>query len=171
MIHLEEAVVRKLKTVQHVLCTVESCTGGQIANLITNVAGASEVYWGSFITYDNSAKEELGVPRSLLLEHGAVSAQTAQSLAEQGLKKLMENPYRKDSLSLLKPRGFVCVATTGIAGPSGGSTEKPIGLCYIGLAVSGRKTQIEVFQASAQDRIGIKAQFSEKTLELIRGSF
>lgn len=175
MISLEEAVVRKLKTAQHILCTVESCTGGLIAHLLTNVSGASEVYWGTRVTYDNSAKELLGVSTDLLVQHGAVSSEVAQSMAENGLLNMHECPTRAQSLSLIKPRGLICVATSGIAGPNGGTKEKPVGLCYIALAISGRQTHVERFQVPLDqltpfDRLRIKTLFAQKALELIRGS-
>ena len=171
MINLEEAVLRKLKTAQHILCTVESCTGGLIAHSITNVSGSSEVFWGSYVTYDNSAKEELGVSAKTLEQYGAVSKEVAQELAECGLKRFLNNPLRASSPSLIKPKGWICISTTGIAGPTGGSATKPVGLCYIGLAVSGRPTRVEEFQAFAQDRVSIKEQFANKALEILRGLF
>ena len=171
MISLEEAVIRKLRTTQHLLCTVESCTGGLIAHLVTNVSGASEVFWGTYVVYDNSAKEELGVSPQTLQSQGAVSAETAKELAERGLQRFHNNPTRMLSYSLLKPKGLICVATTGIAGPNGGTKEKPVGLCYIGLAITGRKTIVEEFRAaSPTNRIQTKTLFAQRALELIRGS-
>ena len=119
MISLEEAVVRKLKTSQHILSTVESCTGGLIAHLLTNVAGASEVYFGSTIAYDNSLKLELGIDKKLLKEFGAVSPETAVALSEKGLEKMQNCLHQEESYSLIKPRGLICISTTGIAGPGG----------------------------------------------------
>jgi nicotinamide mononucleotide (NMN) deamidase PncC len=169
VISLEETVIRKLKTAQHVLCSVESCTGGLISNLITNVSGASEVYWGGFVVYDNSAKEELGVPSQLLSSHGAVSLEVARELAERGLQKMLVSPGYQRSYSFIKPKGGVCVSTTGVAGPTGGSKEKPVGLCYIGIAISGRKTIVDEFRASlVSDRLQVKTQFAQKALEMIR---
>jgi nicotinamide mononucleotide (NMN) deamidase PncC len=166
--NLEEEVVQKLKVTQHLLYTVESCTGGFISNLITNVSGASAVFFGSTIVYDNAAKQELGVPEEIIASQGAVSPEVALALAEQGLKKLQTNPFLAKSHSLLKPRGFICVSTTGIAGPSGGSKEKPVGLCYIGLAKTGQPTLVEPFQVpSPQDRLDTKLQFTHKALELL----
>jgi PncC family amidohydrolase len=171
VISLEEAVIRKLKTTQHVLSTVESCTGGLIAHLITNVSGASEVYCGGTVVYDNSFKEDLGVSSSLITEKGAVSVEIARELAEFGLEKTKQILARSTSFALLKPRGLVCIATTGIAGPNGGTKDKPVGLCFIGLAISGKKTVIEKFQAvTHMDRLQIKNQFAQRALELIRGS-
>jgi nicotinamide-nucleotide amidase len=169
VINLEETVIRKLRTAQAILCTVESCTGGLLAHLITNVPGASEVFWGSFIVYDNSAKLGLGVSQQTLNTSGAVSAEAAKELAEMGLNRLQTAPHRDSSYSLLKPKLLISVATTGIAGPSGGTREKPVGLCYIGIAVSGRPTRVEKFQVSeTNDRIQTKNQFAQKALELIR---
>ena len=172
MINLEETVIRKLKTSQHIVGTVESCTGGLIAHLLTNVSGASEVFWGSLVTYDNSAKEELGVSSQSILDHGAVSETIAKEMAEKGLNKIEINPFRSKSFSLIKPRGIVCIATTGIAGPSGGTLDKPVGTCFIGLAISGRKTRVEEFHpVGTLDRIQNKLYFAQRALELIRGSF
>ena len=144
MINLEETVIRKLKTIQHILVTVESCTGGLISHLITNTPGASEVYWGSFIVYDNQAKEQLGVSSETLNTHGAVSAKIALQLAEKGLMKA-ENAlsHVTPSQSLIKHKGILCISTTGIAGPQGGSLEKPVGLCFLGLAITGKPTRVE----------------------------
>lgn len=168
--NLEESVVRKLKASQQILYTVESCTGGLIANLITNVSGASEVYLGSTVAYDNSVKEDLGVPPALLSQYGAVSSEVARKLAETGLEKMQAILSHSNSFALLKPRSFLCLATTGIAGPNGGSREKPVGLCYIGLSISGKKTFVEEFRADpAATRLQIKTLFAQKALELIRG--
>lgn len=172
MINLEETVVRKLKTVQHILCSVESCTGGLISSSITNVSGSSEVFWGSWVVYDNSAKENLGISAQIIGKYGAVSKETARELAEKGLQKLESIYHSTGSFSLLKPKGFVCIATTGIAGPGGGTKEKPVGLCYIGLAVSGKATVVEEFHAkSDSDRVQKKSEFAQKALEMIRTHF
>lgn len=169
MITLEELVVKKLKATQHLLCTIESCTGGLIAHLITNISGASEIYWGSVVAYDNSVKEELGVPPSLIASQGAVSPEVAREMAEHGLKKMQNNSSRIESFALLKPKGLICVSTTGIAGPGGGTSEKPVGLCYIGLARSGQKTIIEkILLSPPLDRIQTKTQFAKMALDLIR---
>lgn len=169
MINLEEAVVRKIKTAQHILCTVESCTGGLLSHLVTNVSGASEIYWGSFVTYDNSAKTNLGVSSQLIEKFGAVSAEVVQEMAQKGLEKMQASLSRSQSISLIKPKGLACIATSGIAGPGGGSREKPVGLCYIGLALSGRTTCVEKFQATGPlDRVNYKNQFAIRALELIR---
>lgn len=172
MINLEEAVIRKLKATQHILCTVESSTGGLLAHLLTNVPGASEVYWGTVVSYDNSLKQDLGVLKTSLDQHGAVSPVVAQELAERGLEKMQAATSKNPSYALLKPRGLICISTTGIAGPGGGTEEKPVGLCYLGLAISGKKTHVEEFHAfPVTDRVQVKTQFAQKALEMIRTQF
>jgi nicotinamide-nucleotide amidase len=116
-------VVERAKARNITIATAESCTGGLIAGAITSVAGSSAVFDRGFVTYSNEAKTEmLGVPASLIVEHGAVSAEVAQAMAEGALR------HSKGSLS---------VAVTGIAGPGGGSADKPVGLVYIACACAG----------------------------------
>jgi nicotinamide-nucleotide amidase len=99
------------------LATAESCTGGMVAERLTGVAGASDVFLGAVVTYSNELKErELGVPRELLERHGAVSAEAAAAMAAGARGRLGAD---------------VAIAVTGIAGPGGGSDEKPVGLVYI----------------------------------------
>jgi nicotinamide mononucleotide (NMN) deamidase PncC len=168
MINLEDAVIRKLHATQNTVCVVESCTGGLVSHLLTNVAGASEVYWGSFVAYDNSAKVELGVPHELISQKGAVSADVALYLANKGLEKMRDNPSRPNSLSLIPSKGLLCIAITGIAGPKGGTPHKPIGLCFIALAKTGSDPIVEkVLLIDPKDRVHAKNQFAQKALELI----
>ncbi|WP_043538823.1 CinA family protein [Salinarimonas rosea] len=102
------------------IVTAESCTGGLIAGLLTDIAGSSSVVERGFVTYSNEAKIEcLGVPAGIIAAHGAVSEQTARAMAEGALSA---------------SRADVSVAVTGIAGPGGGSAEKPVGLVHFGLA-------------------------------------
>jgi PncC family amidohydrolase len=157
---LAAQIVQKLKAINHHLCTVESCTGGLISNLITNVSGASLIYWGSYITYDNSLKVELGVSKQLIITHGAVSGEVATEMAECGLQKMKAR---------LNSQKGICISTTGIAGPTGGTPEKPVGLCYISLAKTDQKTQVERFLApsEAQDRLRIKSLFAQAALQLL----
>lgn len=122
--NLEEKIVQELQRRNMTLTTAESCTGGLLAGRILNVSGASAVYNEGHITYSNEAKERLlGVSHETLESYGAVSEQTAAEMA----------------------RGAACAAkadvglsTTGIAGPTGGTKEKPVGLVYIGCYVNGR---------------------------------
>jgi nicotinamide-nucleotide amidase len=100
--------------------TAESCTGGLIAGLLTAVPGSSDVVERGFVTYSNRAKTEmLGVPEALLAAHGAVSRETAEAMARG---------------ALARSGAQVAVAVTGVAGPGGGSPEKPVGLVFIAAA-------------------------------------
>ncbi len=117
---LAAAVVKLLKRRSLTLATAESCTGGLIASLVTSVPGASDVFGEGFVTYSNAAKERLlGVSRRTLTRHGAASQETALEMAEGALHAANAD---------------VAVATTGIAGPTGGSREKPVGLVYLAAA-------------------------------------
>lgn len=104
------------------LATVESCTGGLIAAALTDRAGSSDWYEGGWVTYSNELKIQLGVPAAALERHGAVSETVARAMAEAGRRQA----------------GVDCaIAVTGVAGPSGGSAEKPVGTVWIGWALGG----------------------------------
>ena len=113
------------------VATAESCTGGLVAGALTEIAGSSDVVECGFVTYSNAAKETmLGVPASTLKRHGAVSAQTARAMAAGALKNSLAD---------------LAVAITGIAGPGGGSRQKPVGLVYFAAASrDGRRLQRRV---------------------------
>lgn len=113
-------VVRAYASTGKMIATAESCTGGMIAAALTDIAGSSDVFERGFVTYSNQAKVELlGVGIGTLLEHGAVSLQTAAEMAIGAARRSGAD---------------VAVSVTGIAGPGGGSTEKPVGLVYLGFA-------------------------------------
>lgn len=117
---LEEVVVRELKKSGKTLCTAESCTGGLLAKRITDIPGSSEVFNMGLVTYSNGAKEALlSVPAEILAAHGAVSAETARAMAEGAVKRSGSD---------------LGVGITGIAGPDGGTPEKPVGTIYIALS-------------------------------------
>lgn len=121
---LEDAVVRLLREQELTVTTVESCTGGLLAGRLVNVSGVSEVLKQGFITYSNKAKRKLvGVKKATLREYGAVSDRTAREMARG---------------AVLMTGADAAVAVTGIAGPDGGSAEKPVGLVYIAVAVRGQ---------------------------------
>ncbi|GHB81965.1 CinA-like protein [Persicitalea jodogahamensis] len=122
-----ETVVGKLLMTQHAtLSTAESCTGGFVAHKLTSIPGASRYFTGSVVAYDNDVKmNTLGVPMADLLDYGAVSEQTVSTMAE-GVRKLMHTTYG--------------IATSGVAGPDGGSPEKPVGTIWIACASPSRTT-------------------------------
>ena len=123
MQHLVEQLSNLLRGRNMKLVTAESCTGGLLAATITHRAGASDVFERGFVTYSNEAKiDELGVSEEIIASHGAVSAETATAMAEGALKNSRAN---------------LAVSITGIAGPGGGSDEKPVGLVYFGYALKG----------------------------------
>lgn len=120
---LEKSVVDLLQANGLTACTVESCTGGMLAARLINVPGVSEVFKSGYITYSNKSKRSLlGIKKNILLKHGAVSDKIAREMA-------------KGAVMLAKTD--VSVSTTGIAGPDGGSEEKPVGLVYIACNVRG----------------------------------
>ena len=121
--------------------TAESCTGGLVGGAITSVSGSSEVFMGGIISYANEVKMNvLGVPREVLDTVGAVSSECAAAMAE-GARRLTG--------------ADVAVSTTGIAGPGGGSEEKPVGLVWFGLATAGgTRTEKAIFRG---DREGVRA--------------
>lgn len=123
---LAEVVCRKLTDRGLSLSSAESCTGGMFASSIVDIAGASECFDRGLVTYSNEAKmQELGVKKETLEKYGAVSEETAMEMAE-GLRAVSGSD--------------VCISVTGIAGPTGGSREKPVGLVYIGLVYKNRKS-------------------------------
>ena len=123
MKELSYQLVRLLLEKGLTISTAESCTGGLIAKCITDVSGASAVFFGGVVSYDNSVKENvLGVQHDTLLSYGAVSSQTACQMA-RGVSSLMKTD--------------VGISTTGIAGPGGGTPEKPVGTVYIGFSYKG----------------------------------
>jgi nicotinamide-nucleotide amidase len=134
------------------LATAESCTGGLIAAALTHFAGSSDVFERGFVTYSNAAKtEQLGVPAAQIAEHGAVSEAVARAMAEGVLRF---------------SHADVSVSVTGIAGPGGGSAEKPVGLVWFGYATRGGDCTAykKVF---AGDRATVRAGAVQFALELL----
>src|ERR1700749_1858438 len=108
------------------IAAAESCTGGLIAGLLTEIPGSSDVFDRGFVTYSNEAKEQmLGVPASVIRQHGAVSEQVARAMAEGAIRNSSAQ---------------AAIAVTGIAGPGGGSEQKPVGLVHIAAARAGEAT-------------------------------
>ncbi len=149
---LEEVLVELLTKAKQTLAFAESCTGGLLANRITDVPGASEVFLGGYVTYSNGAKTDaLNVPPDLIAREGAVSAEVAQAMAE-GARRRAGTDF--------------AIATTGTAGPSGGSTEKPVGTVFIALALAGGTKMQKLFFPT--DRTTFKQMVAQAGFEMLR---
>lgn len=149
---LEEEVVSMLEELGLTLTTAESCTAGLVAGRIMNVAGASTVYNEGYITYSNEAKHKLlGVKEETLETYGAVSHNTAYEMAKGAAKAAGAD---------------AALSVTGIAGPGGGTKEKPVGLVYIGCYLNG-KVRTEEFHFT-KDRAGNRESSVEEALKLLR---
>ncbi|HEV3271145.1 MAG TPA: competence/damage-inducible protein A [Candidatus Methylacidiphilales bacterium] len=150
---MEQVVVRLARAAGKTVATAESCTGGLVASRITNVSGSSEMFRYGWVTYANEAKmTELGMPAALLEKHGSVSAEVAQAMAEGALRRAGAD---------------LAVAVTGIAGPTGGTPEKPVGLCHFALATKNGKAQLQK-QMLAPQRETFKYMASQIALDLMR---
>lgn len=148
---LEEEIGEILKEKKLRIATAESCTGGGLANRITNVAGSSDYFERGFVTYSVSAKQEnLGVPYEIIDRFGVVSNETASAMAE-GVK----NVSRVD----------IGIGITGIAGPTGGSKEKPVGTVCIG--ISGKETMVKIFHFKGS-RTEIKNRACDEALKMLK---
>jgi nicotinamide-nucleotide amidase len=151
--NLEEVIVRLLRESDRTLAIAESCTGGALANRLTNVPGASAAFLAGYVTYSNDAKASaLGVWMSDIEKFGAVSEVVARAMADGVLRKT---------------RADYALATTGIAGPEGGSDEKPLGTVFIALASSNGQTHVER-RRFLTDRLSFKQLVTETALELLR---
>lgn len=138
------------------LATAESCTGGLIAAVMTEIAGSSDVFERGFVTYSNTAKiGQLGVDLELLQTHGAVSAEVAEAMADGA---------RRNSAA------EVTLAVTGIAGPAGGTDKKPVGLVYLGHAWPGRPTVTRELRLGDIGRAGIRWRSVREALAMLRQS-
>ncbi len=148
---LAERVGTKLRSARATIATAESCTGGLVASLLTDIAGSSDYVLGGVVSYSNEVKHSLlGVPQDLLARHGAVSEPVARAMAE-GARRRLDADF--------------AVAITGIAGPTGGTPEKPVGLVFVGLAgPSG--TEVERFVWSGS-RVENKAESALHALRLL----
>ncbi len=152
MASVEEEIGKLLREKGLTLGAVESATGGLISHRITNVAGSSDYYKGSVTAYSNEAKIKIvGVPEELIQRYGAVSFQVAEAMARGGRKLLNVD---------------ICIADTGIAGPTGETPGKPVGLFYLGLShENGTFSRKHIFQG---DRLQNKEQAAETALAWLR---
>jgi nicotinamide-nucleotide amidase len=156
----EPALLRKAKAVLDAcrdgglkLATAESCTGGLVAAVLTEVPGSSAVVERGFVTYSNEAKADLlGVPTDLIRRHGAVSEQVARAMAEG---------------ALAHSRADIAVAVTGVAGPQGGTAEKPVGLVHFACARREHPTQAVRMSFGDRGRAKIRALSVETAFDLV----
>lgn len=149
-----ESLLQLLRSKNLTLATAESCTGGLIAGTLTAVAGSSDAVERGFVTYSNEAKAEMiGVPAHLIKQHGAVSEEVARAMAEGALKH---------------SRADVAVAVTGIAGPGGGSAEKPVGLVHLAAARDGHPTIALERRYGDRGRDGIRLATIEDAFDIVR---
>ena len=151
---LARAVLASARRAGLTIATAESCTGGMVMAALTGIAGSSDVVDRGFVTYSNAAKSQmLGVPEALIARHGAVSAEVAAAMAEGALKAAGVG---------------LAVAITGIAGPGGGSAEKPVGLVHLA-AVSrfGALNRIERRYDPALGRSGIRRAATRDALTML----
>jgi nicotinamide-nucleotide amidase len=144
-------VLDAFKAAGKMLATAESCTGGMIAAALTDIAGSSAAVERGFVTYSNAAKAELlGIDPAVIDAKGAVSSEVAEAMARG---------------ALAHSHAHVAVSVTGIAGPDGGSAEKPVGLVWFGLSAGGNTTtEKEIFGG---DRAAVRRQAVEKALGLL----
>ena len=146
-------VIELLRTKGWKLATAESCTGGIVAAAMTDVAGSSDVFDRGFVTYSNLSKAEmLGVVPALIATHGAVSSQVARAMAEG---------------ALLYSKAQISVAITGVAGPGGGSTEKPVGLVQLSVATNGLPTAHIEMKFGDVGRSQVRSKARDSALQMV----
>ncbi|MBT3360449.1 MAG: CinA family protein [Rhodospirillales bacterium] len=152
-LQLAEEVLKACRSRGLHIATAESCTGGLIAGCLTAISGSSDVVERGFVTYTNQAKAEmLGIAPELIERFGAVSNEVACAMAEGALAKSSAD---------------LAVAVTGIAGPTGGTDEKPVGLVHFAVAAKGGRT-IDKHHVFDGDRTAVRAQTLTKALKLLK---
>ena len=149
---LNKKLILLIKRKKMKLAIAESCTGGMLSSAITSVSGSSKIFTMGLVTYSNQAKTSiLKVPQKLIKKNGAVSVQCCLAMVNN-LSKISKTK--------------VCVSITGIAGPKGGSKQKPVGLVYIGIRV-GKKVVVNKCNFKNKGRIFIQKQTVKKSLNLL----
>ena len=149
---LNKKIISQLKRKKLKLALAESCTGGMLSSAITSIGGASKVFSIGLVTYSNQAKMSiLKVPKKIIQKHGAVSIQCCLSMVNN-LSKISKSK--------------ICVSITGIAGPKGGTKQKPVGLVYIGVK-NGKKIVVSKNQFKNKGRNAIQKATVKKALSLI----
>jgi nicotinamide-nucleotide amidase len=154
LIQLAKMVLDEARSKDLRIATAESCTGGLIAGLLTEIAGSSDVVERGFVTYSNEAKADLlGIPFALIQENGAVSESVARAMAEGAIQKSIAQR---------------AVAVTGIAGPGGGTPSKPVGLVHMAVAQDGGVTLHEEHRFGDIGRSQVRLKTVEAVLTLLR---
>ena len=149
---LNKKIISLLKRKNMKLAITESCTGGMLSNSITSVSGSSKIFTMGLVTYSNRAKRSiLKVPQQIIRKYGAVSVQCCLAMVNN-LSKISKSK--------------VCVSITGIAGPTGGSKQKPVGLVYIGIRI-GNRVVVNKCNFKNNGRIFIQKQTVKKSLNLL----
>ena len=150
--NLNQKIVSLLKKKKLKLAVAESCTGGMLSSAITSVSGSSKVFSMGLVTYSNQAKTKiLKIPKHVIKKNGAVSVQSCLAMVNN-LSKISKSK--------------VCISITGIAGPKGGSKQKPVGLVYIGVKI-GKKVTINKCNFKNNGRTFIQKQTVKKALNLL----
>ena len=154
--NISRKIILLLKKKRMKLAITESCTGGMLSSAITSVSGSSEVFTMGLVTYSNKAKTSmLKIPQKVISKYGAVSAQCCLAMVNN-LSKISKSK--------------ICVSITGIAGPKGGSKQKPVGLVYIGIKI-GNKVAINKYNFKNKGRIFIQKQSVKRSLNLLINLF
>jgi len=149
---LNKKIISLLKKKKMKLAITEFCTGGMLSSSITSVSGSSKIFTMGLVTYSNQAKRSiLKVPQQIIRKYGAVSVQCCLAMVNN-LSKISKSK--------------VCVSITGIAGPTGGSKQKPVGLVYIGIRI-GKKVVVNKYNFKNNGRIFIQKQTVKKSLNLL----
>ena len=149
---LNKKIISLIKRKKMKLAIAESCTGGMLSSAITSVSGSSKVFTMGLVTYSNQAKTSLlKIPNQIIKKNGAVSVQCCLAMV--------------NNLSKIS-KAKICISITGIAGPKGGSKQKPVGLVYIGIRV-GKKVVVNKCNFKNKGRIFIQKQAIKKTLNLL----
>jgi nicotinamide-nucleotide amidase len=151
-----EALLAELQRHALLVATAESCTGGLIVGLLTEVPGSSGMVERGFVTYSDAAKTELlGVPAEMIARHGAVSPEVARAMADG---------------ALAKTPAHIALSVTGIAGPDGGSPQKPVGLVYFGVAAKGEETRIKECRFGDIGRREVRLESVREAITLARSA-
>lgn len=150
------ALLDELQRHALLVVTAESCTGGLIAALLTEIPGSSGMVERGFVTYSNASKIQLlGVPAEMIDRHGAVSEEVARAMADGALSHTPAH---------------IAISVTGIAGPDGGTAEKPVGLVYLGVAAKGEETLIRECRFGDIGRQAVRLASVREALDLLRNA-